>query len=114
MVGQINHLANLLNEGVTEAYFFLKKSYMANATHTMPMPAKNKPTKLAHNASMYMLSIAGGQLQCCALVQVIGETGNAVFARWQFSGILEICTVVQDIGHKNLAHHIMDCLLAKL
>ena len=81
MVGQINHLANCQNEvfteatyyeavteatyyeAVTDTYFFLKKSYMANTTHTMPMPAKNKPTKLAHHASAAMLSIQFGQLQ---------------------------------------------------
>ena len=67
MVGQINHLANCLNEAVTDTYFFLKKSYMANTTHTMPMPAKNKPTKLAHHASAAMLSIQFGQLQAQAV-----------------------------------------------
>ena len=61
MVGEINHLANPQNEVVTEAYFFLKKSYMANITHTMPIPAKNKPTKLAHNVSRDILSITSSQ-----------------------------------------------------
>ena len=94
MVEEINYLANLLNEGVTEAYFFLKKSYMANITHTMPIPAKNKPTKLAQNASMDILSITCGQFKLCAFVQVLQETGNSVFTGSEISGILEISIVV--------------------
>jgi hypothetical protein len=51
MVGSFNHLANLQNEGVTEAYFFLMKSYVANPIHNSPKTTKKRGTMLAANTS---------------------------------------------------------------
>jgi len=57
MVGSINHLANLLNEGVTKAYFFLNKSAMVHASHMSPTITKKKGTMPAANISTDRLSI---------------------------------------------------------
>jgi hypothetical protein len=95
-------------------YFFLKRSTILKPSHKAPKHTKKKGTIPAANASMVILSITSGQLQFNPCIEVLNETGNAVFPGWEFSGILQICIVIQGMGYIDFTYNRVNDYLAKL